>query len=104
MQQSIRDNSQALSKLCREFGIARLDVFGSAATERDFDILKSDADFIVSFERGRESDLAAFADLKDALEALLQRPVDLVDREAIERSRNFIRRRRILSEAQPVYG
>lgn len=66
--------------------------------------VRSDADFIVSFEQGLETDLAAFADFKDALERLLGRPVDLVDREAIEQCRNYIRRNRILSEAQPVYG
>ena len=32
------------------------------------------------------------------------RVVDLVEREAIEASRNFIRRRAILKEARTVYG
>jgi predicted nucleotidyltransferase len=50
------------------------------------------------------NDLAAIADFKDALERLLGRPVDLVEREAIEGSRNFIRRRAILTEAERVYG
>lgn len=48
--------------------------------------------------------LAAFADLKEALEELLKRPVDLVEREAIETSRNFIRRGAILKEAEAIYG
>jgi len=43
-------------------------------------------------------------DFKEALEALLGRPVDLVEREAVEASRNYIRRRRILTEAETVYG
>jgi hypothetical protein len=38
--------------------------------------------------------------LKDALEQLLGRPVDLVEREAGEASRNFIRRRAILNESE----
>jgi uncharacterized protein len=38
------------------------------------------------------------------LERLLGRRVDLVEREAIEASRNFIRRRAILKEAKTVYG
>jgi predicted nucleotidyltransferase len=45
-----------------------------------------------------------FADLKDALEKLFGRSVDLVEREAAETSRNFIRRRAILREAETVYG
>ena len=43
-------------------------------------------------------------DLKEALEKFLGRPVDLVEREAIEASRNFIRRRAILKKAETVYG
>jgi len=54
--------------------------------------------------RQRATTFAAFADLKEALEQLLGRPVDLVEREAIETSRNFIRRRAILNEAETVCG
>jgi len=57
----------------------------------------------VTFTPAARNDLAAFADLKDALEKLLARPVDLVEREAIEASRN-IRRRAILKEAEIIYG
>jgi predicted nucleotidyltransferase len=41
---------------------------------------------------------------KDALEKLLGRPVDLVERDAIEASCNYIRRRAILRDAETVYG
>ena len=94
----------ALGALCRRYGVARLEVFGSAARSAGFDETRSDADFLVTFTPAARNDLAAFADFKDALENLLKRPVDLVEREAIEASRNFIRRRRILSEAKAVYG
>jgi uncharacterized protein len=69
-----------------------------------FDPNRSDADFLVTFSPAARNDLAAFVDLKEALEDLLGRPVDLVEREAVEASRNFIRRRAILSEAETVYG
>lgn len=101
---AIREQADVVAALCREYGIARLELFGSAARGSDFDPVRSDADFLVSFEQGRESDFVAFADFKDAMEKLLGRSVDLVDRKAIEGSRNFIRRRRILEEAQPLYG
>ena len=93
-----------LAALCRRYGVARLQVFGSAARGGDFDDLGSDADFLVTLGPAARHDLAAFADFKDALEALFGRPVDLVEREAVEASRNHIRRRRILAEAEPVYG
>ena len=37
------------------------------------------------------------------LEAIVGRPVDLVDRETIERSENWIRRREILGTAEVIY-
>lgn len=40
------------------------------------------ADFLVIFKL--RNDLAAFANLKEALERLLGRPVDLLEREALE--------------------
>jgi len=104
MQSEIDDERETLAALCRRFGVARLEVFGSAARGAGFDPKRSDADFLVTFTLAARNDLTAFADLKDALERLLQRPVDLVEREAVEASRNFIRRRAILSEAQTIYG
>jgi predicted nucleotidyltransferase len=104
MEVEIERNREALAAICRRFGVARLEVFGSAARGTDFDPHRSDADFLVTFAPSVRNDLAVFADLKDELERLLGRHVDLVEREAVETSRNFIRRRAILKEAQPVYG
>jgi uncharacterized protein len=75
-------------------------VFGSAVHEGRFDPEHSDIDFLVTFASASRDDLAVFADFKDALERLLGRSVDLIEREAVEQSRNSIRRRRILSEAK----
>jgi predicted nucleotidyltransferase len=100
----IAERRSDLIELCRRHGVARLDVFGSAARGVDFEFGSSDADFLVTFTAARRNDLAAFADFKDALETMLGRRVDLVEREAVEASRNFIRRRRILAEAETVYG
>lgn len=104
MQADIDNKRDALAAICRRYGVARLEIFGSAARGAGFDPNRSDADFLVTFEPAARNDLAAFADLKEALEKLLGRPVDLVEREALEASRNFIRRRAILKEAETVYG
>jgi predicted nucleotidyltransferase len=103
MRAEIKEKRDALAALCRRYGVARLEVFGSAARDGEFDASRSDADVLVTFTPAR-NDLAAFADLKEALENLLGRSVDLVEREAVEASRNFIRRRAILREAETVYG
>ncbi len=70
--------------LCRRFHVRRLDLFGSAARQ-DFDPEKSDIDFLVEFDR-RHPDALSFKtyfQLKESLEALLGRPVDLVEPGAI---------------------
>jgi hypothetical protein len=100
----IKERRDDLAALCRRYGVARLEVFGSAARDADFAPSRSDVDFLVTFTSDARNDLAAFADLKEAIESLLGRPVDLVEREAVEASRNFIRRRAILREAETVYG
>lgn len=104
MRSDIDNKRDALAALCRRFGVTRLEVFGSAARGAGFDPKRSDADFLVTFAPATRNDLTAFADLKDALQGLLGRPVDLVEREAVEASRNFIRRRAILNEAETIYG
>jgi predicted nucleotidyltransferase len=104
MHAAIAEKRQDLIALCRRYGVERLELFGSAARGADFDPARSDADFLVTFSSRTRDDLSAFADFREGLEALLGRPVDLAEREAIEASRNTIRRRRILSEAEAIYG
>ncbi len=61
--------------------------------------------FLVEFEPATGlAALERYLSLADDLEHLLGRPVDLVDRDAIEASRNYILRRQILAGAEPVYG
>lgn len=93
-----------LAALCRRHRVARLEVFGSAARGDDFDPAHSDADFLVTFEPGAERAVDALLDLQRSMESLLGRPVDLIERPVIETSRNYIRRRRILAEAELVCG
>jgi uncharacterized protein len=104
MQAQIKEKRKALAAICRRYGVARLEVFGSAARSADFDPVRSDVDFLVTFAPAVRNELTVFFDLKEALEKLLDRPVDLVERAAIEASRNYIRRRAILREAEAVYG
>jgi predicted nucleotidyltransferase len=92
-----------IAELCRRHGVQRLDVFGSAARAADFDPGRSDIDLLVQF-RSEQSDLGAIVELQEDLEGVLQRPVDLVERAAVEQSRNHLRRVRILGEARLLYA
>lgn len=72
-----------LQDLCRRFGVRRLDLFGSAA-RGDFDPARSDLDFLYEFEAKPTGGYAdAFFGIKESLEGLFGRPVDLVAAEAI---------------------
>jgi predicted nucleotidyltransferase len=101
----VQQHRDEIADLCRRFGVRRLEVFGSAARGVDFDPATSDVDFLVAFDAaaGKQA-WTQVMDLKAALEDLLRRPVDLVERGAVESSRNYIRRQNILADAQAVYG
>lgn len=80
----IAEHRMALEQLCRRYHVRRLELFGSAATglERPGE---SDYDFLVEFEplaSGAYAD--TFFGLQEALEGLLERPVDLVVASAIK--------------------
>ncbi|MFO1292863.1 MAG: nucleotidyltransferase domain-containing protein [Rubrivivax sp.] len=74
----VESKRSEVAELCRRSGVRRLEVFGSAA-RGDFDAARSDIDFLVELEDDpRVSPLDAYFELKDALEAVFGRPVDLV--------------------------
>lgn len=66
-----------IPELCRRYGVARLDLFGSAATDA-FDPQRSDLDFLVEFDGDSVGLFDRYFELKESLEALYGRPVDLV--------------------------
>ncbi len=103
MHAAVSSKRVALAGLCQHFHIGRLDVFGSATRDQDFGPQRSDADLLIEFEPDAEPSSAGFRDVKEALEQVLQRPVNLIERIAVEQSRNYLRRRRILQEAEPPF-
>lgn len=74
----LEDRLDAITALCRKYGVVRLDVFGSAVRE-DFRPGESDVDFLVDFG-GMDGHAKghAYFDLLDELRTLLETDVDLV--------------------------
>lgn len=103
MHAEILRHRETLAALCRRHGVARLDVFGSAARGVDFDPARSDVDLLVEFAPSTPRRLAALLDFEAEAGKALARPVEVVDRRAIEESENYIRRRRILAEAEALF-
>jgi predicted nucleotidyltransferase len=83
--------------------VARLELFGSAATG-EFDPARSDVDFIVHYppDYDRQTWLERYLDFKEALEALLGRDVDLLTG-GVE-IRNPYRRQSIEESRQEIYA
>jgi uncharacterized protein len=85
----VEDRRAEVAALCERYGVKRLDLFGSAAGD-GFDPEASDLDFIVSFERRDPPELFdRYFGLKEDLEALFGRRVDLVMEGALEKNRRF---------------
>jgi uncharacterized protein len=76
-------DEETIAALCRRFGVRRLSVFGSAATEA-FDPERSDVDFLVEFDPDADGLFDAYFGLKEELERLVGRPVDLVMPKSLE--------------------
>ncbi len=78
-----------MRQACRRHGVERLDLFGSVVGN-DFDSEESDLDFVVSFERRDPSRLFdRYFGLKEDLEELFGRPVDLVMESVVSRNAYF---------------
>jgi len=90
-----------IGEVCRKWKIAEFALFGSVL-RGDFRS-SSDIDVLVSFEPRAQWSLMDVVEMQNELETILGRKVDLVERSAIERSENYIRRRYILDSAEPVY-
>ena len=75
----IESHRAEIAEICARFGVRRLELFGSAATGA-FDAARSDLDFMVEFDAARPlRPLEQYFGLKEELEILFERPVDLVE-------------------------
>jgi predicted nucleotidyltransferase len=93
-------NMEQIKEICKKYKVKNFFVFGSVLT--DSFSPNSDIDFIVDFE---EKDPIKYTDLyfklKDKLEKILNRQIDLIEERAIKNSffRNEINQSKVL-----IYG
>lgn len=86
-----------LREVCERYGVASLEVFGSAA--RNEDRRDSDVDLLYVLKPDVRLGFTLF-DLEDELATLFGRRVDLVSRKSVNR---YIREQ-VLADAQPLYA
>ena len=95
-------NKVRLEDFCKKHKIRELSLFGSALRD-DFND-KSDIDLLYVFSDDSSCGLFDVVRIKDELEELFGRRVDLVSKDAIEKSRNIIRRESILENSRIIYA
>lgn len=88
-----------LAELCRKWKVRELSLFGSIL--RDDFSPSSDVDVLVSFDPSAPWSLLDLMEMREQLEVLFGRPVDLVEKEAL---RNPWRKRRILNTYKVLYA
>ena len=91
-----------IADFCRRWKVTELALFGSVL-RGDFSP-DSDVDVLVSFAPDARWSLLDLVRMQDDLKAILDREVDLVERVAVERSENYIRRKSILSNLEIIYA
>ena len=92
---------ERVAEFCRKWKITELALFGSVLRE-DFRP-DSDVDVLVSFAEDAHWGLFDLVHMEEELGGILGRKVDLLERRAVESSENYIRRRHILANLEPVY-
>ncbi|WP_245732986.1 nucleotidyltransferase family protein [Lentzea jiangxiensis] len=90
-----------IEELCRALGVRTLDLFGSAVGD-SFDVVTSDVDILVDFGTADDFDhFGSYFALKEGLERILARPVDLVVNGSI---RNPYFREQVMQTKENLYA
>ena len=90
---------EAIEQFCREHHLRELSIFGSVLRS-DFRA-DSDIDVLIELEPDQTMTIERFMLMRDELEAMLGRPIDLVEKPLL---RNPFRRREILRTRKVLYA
>ncbi len=94
-------SAELVASFCRQWQISELALFGSIL-RGDFGP-GSDLDVLVTFAPDTRWSLLDHIQMEKELENLLNCPVDLLTKQAVERSSNWLLRREILGTAEVIY-
>jgi predicted nucleotidyltransferase len=92
---------QRVAAFCRKWSIVEFALFGSVL--RDDFRPESDVDVLVRFAPDVRWGLFDLVRMEQELEQVFGRRVDLVERESVERSENYIRKQHVLQSLESIY-
>jgi len=92
----------AITGFCDRWQVSELALFGSVL-RNDFRP-DSDIDVMVQFNPDAHPTFSTLDKMQDELKSIFQRDIDLITRQGIESSRNYLRRQEILASAQIIYA
>jgi predicted nucleotidyltransferase len=92
---------EKIAEFCQKWQIIEFALFGSVLRE-DFNA-ESDIDVLLDFAATAQRGLSETLQMRDELQSIFNRDVDLIVKAAIERSENWLRRKNILESAQVIY-
>jgi hypothetical protein len=98
----VRIPKKKLEEFCQRWEVSELAFFGSILRE-DFH-QNSDIDLLVTFKPGARTGLFDLVRMENELREIFGREVDLVERNVVEKSENYIRRKSILSNTKVIYA
>ncbi len=92
-----------IAEICRTLDVVELSIFGSVLRD-DFGP-ESDIDSMAVIRNDDDGPwMSRIQQLEKALNELVGREVDVVTKESVQQSENWIRRNHILETAQVIYG
>lgn len=91
-----------IAEFCQKWQVTELALFGSVV--RDDFRPDSDIDILVQFHPDAHPTFSTLDQMETELKNLFNREIDLVTRQGIEASRNYLRRHEILSSVQVIYA
>lgn len=92
---------EQIETFCKKWNVREFSLFGSVLTDNFRP--DSDIDVMVEFKPKARRSLFDMVSMNDELKTIFGRDVDLMTRQAIEQSRNYIRRKSILTSMEVVY-
>ncbi|MGK7910838.1 MAG: nucleotidyltransferase family protein [Synechococcus sp.] len=93
---------EEIADFCHKWQVIELSFFGSVL--RDNFRPDSDIDVMVQFHPDARPTFSTLDKMEAELKSIFHRDVDLVTRQGIETSRNYLRRNEVLSSAQVIYA